>query len=158
MLGGKTVLPSFEEFAESLRTGSVGQIQQEKEQSAYVQSYTCSTPRNLNTSDNFHISPLEASSESQHEIDGDRKNTTVIKKYWKLKLVDYDISKDGDSCLLDCSAKSTISMEGRSDDIHSRPQTTTSALCEERKIGTIELLHESKESILKIDYSEISVP
>ena len=156
-LGGKTVLPSFHQFGETLRTDNVRKIQKEKEQTAYVQSFTCSTPKDVNTSDSFHISPLEASCESQHEIHDAKKNTTVIEKFWKRKLVDYDTSKDDDSCLLDLSLKSTNSVTSTSDNIHSIKQTAMSPLCEERKIGTIEFVNDSKESITNMEYCESNV-
>ena len=96
----------------------MGHIETEKKHSVHVQNNSCSTPKKLDTSDNFHISPLQAGRESENEIDDDIKSSALIKKYWKCKLVDYISKEDDESSALDLSVTSTSSVPDKTDHMH----------------------------------------
>ena len=150
LVGWKTVLPSFEEFTQSLRINSVEEIEEKTDDCENQKD--CSTPKALDSSDNFQISPLQASVELETDNGEEITSSTVTEKHWECKLVDYDTSKEDDCSVLDLNAKSTMSSHEHTHCIAERPSCQ---VYEERNIGTIEFVDEKNKNI---DYSQIKVP
>ena len=154
LVGQKTILSSFEEFAQSLMRNSDQQIEEKTDDSENQKD--CSTPKVVDSSGSFHISPLQASVELETENGDEIKSSTVTEKHWECKLVDYDTSKEeDDSSVLDLSVKSTTSSHEHTHCIEEKPSCQ---VYQERNIGTIQFVDEENNKILNIDYSQIKVP